>query len=64
MCMYVYVYMCLLGSERRERDTIQWCLIENQGFLFIHVYNNVGTYVCHLYFDPRIFMLARCSTPS
>ncbi len=30
--------------------------------IFVYIY--VGTYVCHLYFDPCIFVLAQCSIPS
>ncbi len=43
----------LLASEQSERDTIRGNSIENRGYLFIYY---VGTYVCHLYFDLRIFL--------
>ncbi len=47
----IYMY---LASEQSEQDTNRGNLIENRGYLFIYIY--VEMYVCHLYFDLRVFL--------
>ncbi len=44
----------LLASKRSEQDTIQWCQIENRGYLFIYY---VWTYMCH--FSLTLFFFVR-----
>ncbi len=52
----------LLASEQ---DSIRGNTIENQGYLYVYICVCVcgHTYVI-LYFDPRIFVFASCSTPT
>ncbi len=56
------LYMCLLASERSERDTYRG-KNEKIGDVYLFVYMFGRTYVI-LYFDPRVFVLVRWSTPS
>ncbi len=55
----------LLASERSERDTYRGNTIENRGCLFIYLFVYMyGRMYVILYFDPRVFVLVRLSTPS
>ncbi len=50
----------LLASER---DTYRGNTIENRGCLFIYLYICMDVRKAFLYFDPRVFVLVRLSTP-
>ncbi len=52
--------ICLLASERSERDTYRGNTIENRGCLFIYIYGR--TYVI-LYFDPPYFCVRSAFDP-
>ncbi len=54
----------LLASERSERDTYRGNTSENRGCLFIYLYICMDVRKAFLYFDPRVFVLVRLSTPS
>ncbi len=52
---FLYFLAMLAILLASERDTIQWCLIENRGYLFIYV---CGRTQVILYFDPGIFCVS------
>ncbi len=57
-------YIYLLASERSERDTYRGNTIENRGCQFVYLYICMDVRKAFLYFDPRVFVLVRLSTPS
>ncbi len=59
MCVHESMY---LASERSERDTYRG-KNEKIGDVYLFVYMFGRMYVI-LYFDPRVFVLVICSTPS
>ncbi len=70
-CEHEQVYSCcakIQASLIGERDTDRGNTIENRGCLFIYLF--IYLYICmdvrkaFLYFDPRVFVLVRLSTPS
>ncbi len=58
----VLICLCLLANERSEQDTYRG-KNEKIGDVYLFVYMFGRTYGI-LYFDPRVFVLVICSTPS
>ncbi len=55
------MFLLLLFNKLLASETLRGNTIENRRYLFIYIFGR--TYVI-LYFDPRVFLFAPCSTLS